>query len=173
MSTLEPFKIDLKGLDDGLTKFAFSLDRAFFEAVEAQDVSDGDVQVALDVQRTGSVFTLDFHVGGTVVVACDLCLDDMELPIAGDYRLSAKFGEENAEDDDLITVAESEGILDTAWLVYEQVALAIPIKHVHAPGKCNVAMTRKFEELSAARSSDEGEPAMDPRWSALLNLKKE
>jgi len=41
---------------------------------------------------------------------------------------------------------------------------------VHAPGKCNHAMTEKLEELSAARSSDEaGE--IDPRWSALKDLK--
>ncbi len=59
-----------------------------------------------------------------------------------------------------------------AWYLYEFIALAIPIKHVHAPGKCNPAMVRALEEYSAARSGEEDEQAMDPRWEALLKLKK-
>jgi len=43
---------------------------------------------------------------------------------------------------------------------------------VHAPGKCNPAMVRALEEYSAARSGEEDEQAMDPRWEALLKLKK-
>ena len=92
-----------------------------------------------------------------------------------DNRLVAKLGAEtNTEDDDVVIVDENEGILDTAWLIYEFIALAIPIKHVHAPGKCNSAMTRKLEELSGAvRSSEEEVKEIDPRWEALkkLNIK--
>ena len=71
-----------------------------------------------------------------------------------------------------MTVAEDEGILDVAWYLYEFIALAIPIKHVHAPGKCNPAMVRALEEYSAARSGEEDEQAMDPRWEALLKIEK-
>jgi uncharacterized metal-binding protein YceD (DUF177 family) len=50
--------------------------------------------------------------------------------------------------------------------------LAIPIKHVHAPGKCNSAMTQKLEELSGAvRSGEEETGAIDPRWGKLKDLK--
>ena len=67
---------------------------------------------------------------------------------------------------------ENEGILDLAWLIYESIALAVPIKHVHAPGKCNAAMTEKLNELSATRSGDETESkAADPRWAKLAELK--
>ena len=69
-------------------------------------------------------------------------------------------------------VDEEEGILDLSWFIYEFIALAIPIKHVHAPGKCNHAMTEKLLELSAARSSDENaNQPMDPRWDKLRNIK--
>ncbi|MGN0281373.1 MAG: DUF177 domain-containing protein, partial [Prevotella sp.] len=51
-------------------------------------------------------------------------------------------------------------------------ALAIPIKHVHAPGKCNREMMKALEEHSANRSGAEGgEETIDPRWSGLLKLK--
>ena len=86
--------------------------------------------------------------------------------------LRVKFGEEYSEDDDLVTVAENEGILDVAWFIYEFIDLNIPIKHVHAPGKCNPAMIEKLNEHSAARSGEEEEETVDPRWEALLKLKK-
>jgi uncharacterized metal-binding protein YceD (DUF177 family) len=93
-------------------------------------------------------------------------------PINTDNRLVVKFGEEYSEEDDLVTVDENEGIIDVAWFIYEFIVLNIPIKHVHAPGKCNPAMIKMLEEHSATRSSDgDEEDAIDPRWSELEKLK--
>ena len=170
---LETLKIDLDRLDDGLTQLSFDLDDSFFEAVEAPDVQKGNVHVDIDVVRAeDDFFNLSFHGTGNVIVPCDRCLDDMEQPISFEQQLNAKFGKENSEDDDLVTVAEDEGILDVAWLIYEFIELAIPIRHVHAPGKCNPAMIEMLQEHSAARSGEEEEEIVDPRWAALLKLKK-
>lgn len=170
---LDILKIDLKGLADGLNGFEFDLDDAYFKAVNAPEVSRGNVHVSLKIVRTqNDYFTLDFHEKGTVVLPCDLCLDDMEQPIETQQRLEAKFGNTYSEDGDLVTVPENEGILDVSWFVYEFILLALPIKHVHAPGKCNTAMIRVLEEYSAARSGSEDEKPMDSRWEALLKLKE-
>ena len=107
-----------------------------------------------------------------VLVPCDICLELMEQPIETTQRLEVRLGTENSEEDDLVTVAEDEGILDVAWLIYELTALAIPVRHVHAPGKCNPAMIRVLEEHSAVRSGEGDEKATDPRWAALEQLKK-
>lgn len=171
MCSLESLKIDLKALKEGQNVLQFSLSEDYFEAIAASEVSRGDVHVALEIQRSVSIFTVNMHVEGVVVVSCDLCLDDMEQPIASDSRFTVRFGDEESEDDDVLIVSEDEGVLDTSWMIYEQIVLAIPIKHVHAPGKCNDVMTRKLEELSAARSSDGGENQIDERWSALKQLK--
>ena len=81
-------------------------------------------------------------------------------------------GDTYSEDDDTVTIAEDEGILDMSWFIYEFVMLAIPIKHVHAPGKCNSVMTQKLNELNGAvRSGKEEADATDPRWDKLKNLK--
>ena len=170
---LETLKIDLKGLKEGVNHLEFDLDDTYFKAVDAPEVSRGNVHVSLDIVRNGNdFFTLDFHEVGTVMISCDRCLDLMEQPIETTQRLEVNFGTENSEEGDLVTVAEDEGILDVTWYLYEFIALAIPIKHVHAPGKCNSAMVRALEEYSAARSGEEDEQAMDPRWEALLKLKK-
>ena len=170
---LETLKIDLKGLNEGLNSFEFDLDDAYFKAIDAPEVSEGAVHVSLDIVRTSDdFFTLEFREKGTVVVPCNLCLDPMEQPIETTEHLGAKFGNEYSEDDDCVTVAENEGILDVSWLIYEFIALAIPIRHVHAPGKCNSAMTRALKEHSAARSGEGEEKPIDPRWAALLKLKE-
>ena len=175
MYDLAPFKIDLKGLHEGLTTFKFKLTDAYFEAIEAPDVERGALDVTLSISRKDSFFELEFHIEGQVIVPCDLCLDDMQQPVACDERLVAKFGEEYSEEDDLVTVCEDEGILDVAWFVYEFIVLNIPIRHVHAPGKCNPAMMKVLDELSATRSGEaDDRDDVDPRWEALkkLNIKE-
>ncbi len=173
MCSLEAFLIDLKGLKEDEKIFHFSLDDNYFEAIDAPEVRRGTLSVRLAIRKLAACFELTFHTEGSVHVACDLCLDDMEQDITADNRLVVKMGDAYTEDDDLITIDENEGMLDVAWLIYEFIVLAIPVKHVHAPGKCNAAMTKKLEELSATRSSDGVDETeyIDPRWSKLKELK--
>ena len=172
MCSLEQFKIDLKGLTTEVTTLDFDLDNAFFDALDETEVESGSLHVSLSIRKASGFFELIFHTVGTVDIVCDRCLDLMEQPIETDNRLVVKFGSTGSEDDDTVIVDENEGILDTSWFIYEFIALAIPIQHVHAPGKCNPAMTKALEELSADRSGDEeSSQAIDPRWEKLKNLK--
>ena len=172
MCSLESFKIDLKGLKEDVTVLEYNLDEQFFKAMDSAEVNGGDVQVSVSIRKATGYFELHLHVRGTVAVPCNLCLDDMDQPVEADHRLVAKFGAENSEEDDVVTVDEDEGILDLSWLVYELIVLAIPIRHVHAPGKCNAAMMHALEEHSTDRSSDEeSNQSIDPRWEKLKNLK--
>ena len=172
MCSLEQFKIDLKRLTDEVTTLEFDLDNRFFTALDSSELRQGTLHVSVSIRKATGFFELQFHTEGTVTVTCDRCLDDMDQPISTDNRLVVKLGTAYSEEDDVITVSEDEGILDTSWLIYEFIMLAIPIKHVHAPGKCNPAMSKVLEELSTDRSSDEvSNQPIDPRWSALEKLK--
>ena len=181
MSGLDALKVDLIQMVNDVETRQFHLTDDFFTAVEATEVERGDLDVTMTVSRAGDSFSVSYRFNGTLVLPCDLCLSDMTLPVCGENSIVVRIGNEDSDDGDIVTVNEREGILDMAWYVYESIALSIPIKHVHETGKCNDAMTKLLQahqvsqdgEVSAARSSDEGEPAMDPRWSALLNLKKE
>ena len=171
MCSLEHFKINLKGLTDEVTTFDYDLDNQFFDALDGSEFNKGSLHVSVSIRKVTGFFELLFHTEGTVTVTCDRCLDDMDQPIAADSRFVVKYGTVNSEEDDVIFVDEDEGILDTSWLIYESIVLAIPIKHVHAPGKCNPAMSHVLEELSADRSSDEAsDQPVDPRWSKLAEL---
>ena len=172
MCNIESFKIDLKALPQGVSTLEFKLDDAYFKAIDAPDVQSGELLSSLSISRTDDFFELNFHTEGIVHIPCDICLDDMEQSIETDDRLVVRFGEDYSEEDDLVIVAENEGILDVSWFIYEFIDLNIPIKHVHAPGKCNPAMIEMLQEHSAARSGEEEEEIVDPRWAALLKLKK-
>jgi uncharacterized metal-binding protein YceD (DUF177 family) len=172
MCSLDTFKIDLKGLKEGNTLLDFHLDNDYFKAIEASEMEQGDLNVTLSISKTDSFFELLFHISGIVHIPCDLCLDDMEQPIETENRLMVKFGEDYSEEDDLVTIAENEGILDVSWFIYEFIELSIPIKHVHAPGKCNLAMMKVLEEHSVTRSDVANDKdSIDPRWAALLKMK--
>ena len=171
MCSLEQFKIDLKRLTDEVTTLEFDLDNHFFDALDGSELRQGTLHVSVSIRKATGFFELQFHTEGTVTVTCDRCLDDMDQPISTENRLVVKLGAAYSEEDDVITLPEDEGILDTSWLIYEFMMLAIPIKHVHAPGKCNPVMSQVLEELSTDRSSDEvSNQPIDPRWSKLAEI---
>ena len=70
--------------------------------------------------------------------------------------------------------------------MYEFIALTVPMKHVHGPGKCNKSMTSKlskhlrttvdepaedgFEGNDEEAEAEGGEQAIDPRWNELKKI---
>ena len=173
MFSLDSLKIDLKAMKEDSIEVSFVLNDEFFHSLDEVEIQSGEVNATLSIRKAvNGEFALTLSIDGNVTVQCDLCLDDMLQPVKGESSFIVKLGQEESEDDEVITVDENEGILDTAWLFYETIALAIPIKHVHAPGKCNDAMTQKLHELSATRSGDEiADSDIDPRWAELMKLK--
>lgn len=173
MCSSEALKIDLKGIIGDSETFTFCLGDSYFESLDAPEVRRGDANVALTVRKVhAGYFELDFHIDAEVTVTCDRCLDDMRQPVTADGTLEVKFGEEYAENDDVVTVPEDDGVIDVAWFIYEFIALGIPIKHVHPEGECNAAMMEKLREhmVESAGDGDENH-AVDPRWSELEKLK--
>ena len=163
-------------------EYKYQLDNQFFLDLDAPEVQKGQVNVTLKVRKTSGVYQLNFHTEGKVVVICDRCLDEMEQTIESDDRLKVKLGEEYDETDDLVIVPEEEGYINVAWFIYEFIALSIPMKHVHAPGKCNKDMVSKLskhlrvsgdEEEDDIEGSDESEEQpqpIDPRWNELKKI---
>ena len=174
MFSLETLNINLKAITEDFIESSHILRNEYFRSLKDAQIQDGNVKVTIALRKAeNDTFVLDMSVDGMVIVQCDRCLDDMEQVVKSDSTYLVKLGHNPEETDDTITVDENEGILRLGWFIYELIALAIPIKHVHAPGKCNDAMTKKLEELSATRSGDEVvEEAVDPRWEKLVKLKK-
>lgn len=189
MGKFDLYKVDLKNLSQGIHKFEYLLENKFFIDIGGDEVQKGKVKVSLELKRTSAMFEMNFISQGVVMVPCDRCLDDMEVPIETQNRLIVKFGKEYSEEnDEIVVIPEVEGSINLAWFIYEFVVLAIPMKHVHVPGKCNKSMSSKLKKHSA-RSADDNddiddtgdaqdidvadEPATDSRWDALKGLLEE
>ena len=115
-----------------------------------QKSKKGKLTVELNVKKTSGVFLLEFQTEGFVIVPCDRCLDEMELPILTSDKLKVKLGSSFTEEGDIVVVPEEDGYINIAWFLYEFIALNIPMKHIHIPGKSNkVSLGRLVKHFCA------------------------
>ena len=180
LDTIERYIIDLKALHDDNAHFEYNVNDDFFAMLDTSEFQKGQVHVSIDVKKMVDSFDIIFQINGQVVVICDRCLDEMNQEVSSTNRLRVKFGSEYTDaGDDVVIVPEDEGSVNVAWFIYEFIALAIPIRHVHAEGDCNPEMMQKlkshlsYELAEDNDSSDDlmtSEKPMDPRWNDLKNL---
>ena len=179
------YKIQLKSMPEGVHKFDFHLEKQFFLDMESTDVRDADLDVALTVTHRNGLYALDFGIKGEVTLICDRCLDELQWPIETSYKVSVKYGDRyNDDSDELLEIPETDNDLNVAYMIYDTVALNIPIKHVHPLGKCNRAMSSLLRrhrspgladpddamDLLDDEADDSGDAPTDPRWDALKDF---
>lgn len=122
--------------------------------MESADIRSGEVAVALTVNHGGDIFDLSFEMKGEIVIGCDRCLDDLRQEVDTEYHIVLKYGENCGEDDDeVITVLETERSFDLSHLIYDTIALTIPMKHVHEEGGCNAEMMAQLQAHSCGRAA--------------------
>lgn len=193
MGKFTEYKLPLKSLAEGTHEIHYHLGKQFFVNMENQDIHEADLDAKLSVKNSNGLYELNFHITGDVVVLCDRCLDDLHFPIDTDYHIYVKYGDRfNDEGDELLEIPSSDNFLNVAYMLYDTVALAIPIKHVHPLGKCNRQMSALLKKHRAENGDGDNEDmdfvgegdddmvdadnvvptnvATDPRWDALKNL---
>lgn len=189
------YSISLKNLADGIHKFEYVLDDQYFTAIgdADSDIRRGKVSTNVTVKCVSSTFEFSFALDGEVYVPCDRCLDDIQIETKSTNRLVVKFGHEYSEEsDEIVIIPEEEGEINIAWFLYEFVMLSLPMKHVHAPGKCNKMMSSKLNKHKAVVANEDSDDdldddsddfddsldsdvsdvsdTVDPRWDALKGL---
>ncbi len=174
----------------GSQEFNYHLNKQFFIDMESSDIHEADLEVHLAANNRGGMYDLEFTITGTVTLICDRCLDNLEYDIDTEYHISVKYGDcYNDDSDEVLEIPESDNYLNVAYMIYDTVELAIPLKHVHAPGKCNRAMSAKLnkhrariadeedaalaDELIDEIESTDSEENVDPRWNELKKLKND
>lgn len=185
MGKFDAYKINLINMKADIAKYEFQLDNTFFAHIDGPEIQKGNLKATVEVKKKAQSFEFTFHCEGFVIVQCDRCLDEMEQPIETNDKLKVKFGDKFADEgEDTVIIPQAEGEINIAWYLYEFVALAVPMKHVHPAGKCNRDMAGRLKkhlvtdeegeednnDLSEASDSDEGGDAIDPRWNDLKKL---
>lgn len=173
MGKLDSYKIELKGLSDGVYEYYFHLDDKFFSEVNGPEVQRGDVNVHLLLRKVEESFKLDFSLSGVVIVPCDRCLDDMEYCIDSETELTIKYGTDTIDEGDKLIIAEGSNEVDLSWYLYEFVALELPLQHTHPEGECNAEMDSLLQQHSGMlddEAESEGAEPVDSRWNELKKL---
>ena len=137
------FIIPLNGLAAGENHFSWHAGKEFFEAFENAEILDADLDVSVTVEKSGRYVGVDCEIDGSVMVSCDRCMEDLQMPIGADIMLSVKFGEEESSDDhqegerEIVFVPEGDAEMDLSQIIYDYVCLALPMQRHHDDGDCN------------------------------------
>ena len=179
----DALKLKLKTLAFGTQVIECHLDRSFFDAEEALEVRDADVNATVAVTRkSDNAYRLEIECTGTLTTACDRCLDDLEMPVDAAYDLNVEqlgtaFDDSN---DELLIVPSDWRELDVAPIVRDTVLLSLPMTHCHDDeSQCNPEVlaaldTHRAEVVPDGDDKDNETPGtVDPRWAALNKLKEQ
>ena len=151
MGKFSQYKIQLASLPDGKYTQEFECGTEFFKNMEKPEVLDSDVKVHLDMEKRNGIYQCVFTCKGMIHIPCDRCLDPMEHEVDTEWRVNVRYGEDYSDEaDDLLVIPYSDRDLNVAYMLADTILLTIPLRHVHAPGKCNRAMAAVLHRHSPA-----------------------
>ena len=155
MDKKEDYRIDLfNRAINGMT-VEYDIDDSFFQKIDGL-IQRGQLHTTIHAEgNTDTTVRFTIHSEGMVLVPCDRCLADIELRIDTTDQISVKLGEEYADEGEVVVIPENEGVIDISQYVYEFIALSLPLKLTHEPGKCDEAMIAKLDEHLSARSGED------------------
>ena len=140
------YTIDLNRLQSGSMSYNYEIGDDFFAAIDNSLICRGNLSAEVKIRKgAGETFHLSMYIKGNVAMPCDRCLDDVEIPVEVSETVNVKMGSEAEETETCIVVAESHPVLDVQPLLYDYIAVSVPIQHVHEEGKCNEAMMNELK----------------------------
>lgn len=149
MEVNKTYSIAYKGLKTGPHDYDFKVGRELFETFPATEIKGGDCDAHVHLERGETELALDIRITGSLVVACDRCLDDCRVPIDYRGRLLVRFSDQMREyDGEVMWLSPVESEVDLTQYLYESVVLALPYQRVHPEGECNPAMLERFRIVS-------------------------
>ena len=166
------YVIEFGSLPLGQHEFEFEVGDSFFQQFENSIVQHGEVDILVVLEKKSNMLVMDFTLQGSVIVTCDRCLDDLELPLEGFTELIVKLGDHSEEEsEDVIMIPSTEHQIDLSQLIYEYISVLVPMRNIHPDdenGKsmCNPEILREIEKHQSNEKADES----DPRWEMLKNI---
>ena len=168
--------IQFSGLKSGKYVFNYVLDSGFFEGFENEELKDGNVEFAVNLEKSECYLMIKFTFKGQINSICDRCLGEIIIPVEGEQTLCVKFSDtETSEDENVVFLPEDAYQIDLAQWMYEYVAVSMPMQKIHPEGECDPEMLKYINNEEIEREEDDnmrmlGEGESDPRWDALKKL---
>ncbi len=168
------FIIPLNGLAAGENRFFWQAGKEFFEGYDNTEVIDAQLDIDVSAEKSGRYIGVDCDVRGWLVVECDRCLEDLNIPVDVEVMLSVKFGEVDSSEEiqdgerEVIFLPVDNTELDMSQIVYDYVCTSLPLQRVHAEGECNPETMKYYGASEEKVVSDE--VVENNPFAALKNL---
>lgn len=174
MKGLSKFNIEIYKLANVKHEYKFEIANTFFALFENSPVTDGHVNVHLEIDKRENLIEASFQFKGEITLVCDRCLEDYQQAIALEEKLIYKYGDEEKEiDERLSIITKQTQVINVGQFIYETIALTIPFKKLHPK-----FLEEDYESeggsmiyRDSSDDTDEEKDAVDPRWEVLKNLK--
>lgn len=175
MNVLDHFSIPYKGLASGIHNLHFQVDTDFFRAFDNALITNGSFKVDLLLDKRSDHSIMSFHIAGDTETTCDRCLEDMQLPVEGEYTLHLKFSELESEDDEVVFLHPETSIVNVARYIYDIIGLSMPISktcdmQLKDNAGCNELMLQKMTGDQVEEKESEQSEQSSP-WDGLKGLK--
>ena len=134
--------INLAHADEAAKRLDIELTDRFFADLEQEEISGGDIHAEIFVRATaGDIYNVQVKVKGNVIVACDRCLDPLQIEVEASDTLKVKDADpEDCDADDMLYLEANNPCYDFSWQVYEIIETSLPMQRVHPEGECNKDM---------------------------------
>ncbi len=175
MDALAPFRIAVARLREGKAQYNWDLGPDFFKLYDDEhETEKGQFAVEMNLESTGTITTLQFHITGIVETPCDRCLAMIEMPINGDYEILVKFGDPKETTDEVIFVDPDTNGLDVGKHIYDFTLLSIPIVRripgceEMTPQPCDMTVLAYLSKSIENNNSTQGDD--DSPWGDLKKV---
>ena len=169
----DKFIIPLNGLAAGITEFSWQAGKEFFDSFENSEILDAHLDTDVRVEKSGRYIGVDCDVRGEVKVECDRCLDELDMPVDVEIKLSVKYGSEESSEDpqqgerEVLFIPETDAEMDLSQIVYDYVCLSLPMQRMHDEGECNPEVMKRY---GAPEVSEVQEEEGENPFSALKGM---
>lgn len=176
-AVLKEFIIPFVGLKKEIHNFDYTINSSFFQEFENSPIQESTLGVSLKLSKKSNFFELDFQIKGSAKEECDRCSDNFHMGIdiadqiivqLGDAEKSMSNGEL-----DIFTIPTDSTFFNVAHLIYEITVLSLPIrKNCDEDSKDGKKCNPKILQFLDENQNQKEDTTVDPRWEALLKLKK-
>jgi uncharacterized metal-binding protein YceD (DUF177 family) len=134
----DDIRLPMRNLERRKHTFKFTVNPEFFSGFQNPEIIKGSADIFLEVEKFSHFMNVILSFSGELTVSCDRCLEELDIPVEGENRLSVRFEEAPAEADevesleeDVMYINSEEEEIDLTVYVYESICLALPIQRVH------------------------------------------
>lgn len=169
MDKFRNYDIAFAGLKPGGYEFSFEIGDAFLTLFDTdREFAHPKVTAVVSLLKHSTFLEIWVRISGTVELICDISTDNFDHPVENEIKVLVKFGDQYDDSDpDVITIPKTDHAFNVAHLIYENIALAIPMKKI-SPNVSEEDL--KALERFSVPETEAGEQS-DPRWEALKKLK--